>query len=99
MAFDKGQIQAALVSKFTERSQLVTTAYIGRATFDESHPVFNMVREDNQYGLFAFYSYTQPFNWKNSTFTAMLAYGQNDSNINFYNEEVIAATVGMAYKF
>jgi len=99
MAFDQGQIQTALVSQFTERSQLVTTVYAGSAIFDESHPIFNKTREDKQYGAFAFYSYAQPFNWKNSTFTAMFAYGQNNSNIDFYDGEVIAATVGMAYKF
>ncbi|MCP4325958.1 MAG: DUF2860 domain-containing protein [Psychromonas sp.] len=87
------------MSQFTERSQLVTTAYIGHARFDESHPVFNKLREDNQYGVFAFYSYAQPFYWENSTFTAMFAYGQNDSNINFYYGKVIATTVGVTYKF
>ena len=99
MAFDQGQLQTALVTQLTDRSQLVTTVYLGQANYDESHPIFNKRREDAQYGAFAFYSYARPFNWENSTFTAMFAYGKNDSNIDFYDAEIIAATVGLAYKF
>jgi hypothetical protein len=99
MSFDQSQLQTALVSQLTERSQLITTVYLGHASYDKSHPIFNKLRKDDQYGAFAFYSYARPFNWENSTFTAMLEYGENDSNIDFYDAEIIAASVGLAYKF
>lgn len=99
MSFHQVNFQLAFVSQFSERSQLVSSIYIGQANYDVSHPVFNRVQDDTSYGASAFYRYARPFDWENTAFIAMAIYNQNDSNINFYDEDFVAAAIGLAYQF
>ncbi|MFO6423588.1 DUF2860 family protein [Motilimonas sp. KMU-193] len=99
MRYDNVELQLPLLTLISERSYLATSVLVGQANYDERHPVFNKVRKDNEFGVFAFYSYSEPFDWENTTFTAMATYSEKDSNINFYDEEGVAASIGMAYAF
>ncbi|MDO6524568.1 DUF2860 family protein [Motilimonas sp. 1_MG-2023] len=99
MAFDKAELQLSLITMLSERSQLATSVFYGASQFDQSHPIFNQKREDKEIGAFVFYSYSAPFNWENAAFTAMTGYSKKDSNINFYDEQNIAASIGMVYNF
>ncbi|MCE2594469.1 DUF2860 domain-containing protein [Motilimonas cestriensis] len=99
MAFDQGEFQASFISQLSPQSQLVSSLSYSQASYDKSHPIFNKIREDKSLGAFLFYSYAQPFNWDNTTFTAMAFYGQQDSNINFYDEDGAGASVGVVYSF
>jgi len=99
MAFEQGELKATLISQLSERSQLATSLSFGQASYDHSHPVFNKVRADDSWETFLFYSYDRPFDWDNTTFTAMAFYGQKDSNINFYDEQGSGVSIGAAYRF
>ncbi|MFT5420497.1 MAG: hypothetical protein ACI9D5_001247 [Candidatus Endobugula sp.] len=99
MTFDKVDFQLAFLSQFTERSQLVTSINIGQSDYETSNPVFDKTQKDTHWGVTAFYSYTRPFNWKKTTFIAIAEYEKNDSNIHFYDEDSLAASIGLAYQF
>jgi hypothetical protein len=99
MSFDHVKFQLAFVNQFSERSQLVSSVYFGQTNYDASHPIFNRVQDDKNYGASAFYSYARPFDWENTTFIAMANYSQNNSNINFYDEDFVATSIGLAYRF
>ena len=99
MAFEQGELQVTLISQLSERSNLAASVSLGQSSYDHSHPIFNQVREDEHFATFLFYSYDRPFNWDNTTFTAMAFYGQKDSNINFYDEQSSGVSIGAAYSF
>lgn len=99
MKYDYIEMQLPLLTLINERSHLTTSVFAGQANYDARHPVFDKVRKDNSLGVFAFYSYHAPFDWQNTTFTAMATYNEVDSNINFYDEQGMAASIGLAYAF
>lgn len=99
MSFDKVDFQLAFASQFSERSQLVTSINVGQSDYDTSNPIFDKTQDDTNLGVTAFYSYTHPFNWENTTFIAIAKYERNDSNINFYDDDSITASIGLAYQF
>ncbi|MFT6266832.1 MAG: hypothetical protein ACJAWS_002996 [Oleiphilaceae bacterium] len=99
MSFDKVDFKLALISQLSERSLLVTSINVGQSDYDTSNPVFDKTQDDTNLGVTAFYSYARPFNWENTTFIAIAKYEENDSNINFYDEDFITTSIGLAYKF
>lgn len=99
MRYNNVELQLPLLTMISEKSHLATSVFAGQANYDERHPVFDKVRKDTSLGVFAFYSYSEPFDWKNATITAMATYSEKDSNINFYDEQGVGASIGMAYAF
>ncbi|MCE2595817.1 DUF2860 domain-containing protein [Motilimonas cestriensis] len=70
-----------------------------RQDYQASHPVFLRKRQDDLMGLSGTYVYAAPFNWPQTLLIARIGWDNRDSNIDFYNEEEVLATVGMSYQF
>lgn len=73
-----------------------STAWID---YDEAHPIFNQVRDDNQYGFSATLIYLAPFNWRNASAIARAGFDNLTSNIDFYEETQNLYSIGLAYSF
>ncbi len=89
------------LSVFTnfDRHQLVLTAgYTGR-NYDASHPIYNVVRDDDELSLFAAYEYKGLMGWDNWSLISFAGYGQTDSNIDFYDEKSMIFSVGVNCQF
>lgn len=83
---------------------VVLTGSVGKADFDAENPIYNQTREDDLYLFGAQVYYANPFGWKpfgheNFSVYGSFAYYYEDSDINFYDTEVIMADVGVMFRF
>lgn len=85
--------------KVINRHQFALTAGYTSKSYDASHPVYNKVREDDEFSLFAAYEYQQFMGWQNWSLISFAGYGQSDSNIDFYDEDQMIFSVGVNYQF
>jgi len=85
--------------KVMDRHQLALTAGYTDRSYDASHPVYNMVRDDSELSLFAAYEYKGLMGWDNWSLISFAGYGQTDSNIDFYDEKSMIFSVGVNCKF
>ncbi|WP_391088732.1 DUF2860 family protein [Vibrio sp. NH-UV-68] len=81
------------------RHQLALTAGYTERSYEASHPVYSMTRDDNDLSLFAAYEYQQLFGWRNLSWISFAGYGQTDSTIQFYDSEQMIVSTGVSLKF
>jgi len=67
--------------------------------YDEDNPIFGDARDDETLGAFATASYNNIFGWRNVALVGQLIYLNGDSDVNFYDREIISAGVGFSYTF
>jgi len=72
--------------------------------YDKRNPIYNKTQEDDTYGVGATLFYKNPWGWsllgsKPMNFVVTGAYSYNDSNIDFYKEEVVLATAGVLFRW
>lgn len=92
----KGEL--SLFQRFGRHELALTAGYTDRS-YETSHPVYSMVREDNDLSLFAAYEYQQLFGRHNLSLISFAGYGQTDSTIQFYDSEQMIASIGVSLKF
>ncbi|OZS43463.1 DUF2860 domain-containing protein [Photobacterium sanguinicancri] len=90
--------EASIIQLFRSSSFAFTVSY-DHATFDKVNPVFDKEQKDNRWGAFLAYEYRQPFGWEDWSAVSLLGYNQSQSNITFYDEDSLLASVGLNYKF
>lgn len=78
---------------------VVANAYLARADYDKRNPIYNKTREDDIYGVGGRYFYHDPFGFKDWSAVLGLAWYRGDSNISFYNESFLNASVSALYAF
>ena len=81
---------------------LVLNAFIGRADYDKENPIYLKKQENDRYGINGQIYYVNPWGWtlfgsKPMRFYVSAAYVDVDSNINFYDEQGLLATVGVGW--
>ncbi|MFC3153118.1 DUF2860 family protein [Litoribrevibacter euphylliae] len=67
--------------------------------YEESHPVFDKTREDDQFSAVVGLGWLEPFDWQQIRLDVLLSYSKRDSNIHFYDQEDTMGLVGVAYSF
>lgn len=67
--------------------------------YDEANPMYNKVREDNEFGVFLAYEYADLLGYEDWSLISLLGARTVDSNIDFYKSEQVLAAVGVDYKF
>ena len=82
-----------------ERVRLVANAYYSRAEYDARHPVYGKTRGDDLFGLAISAFWPDLLGYGNWTGVATLLYGAQDSNISFYDSEVLGAGLSALYRF
>lgn len=83
------------IAKFTFKTNL---AFV-EAEFDEIHPIFNQTREEKGYELSEFITYAEPFGWRRFSLNGLIAYSQMDTNISFFESDVLVVGLGVGYRF
>lgn len=79
--------------------KVVTNLSYATADFDKRHPVYTKTRDDDQYGIGTTLIWDNFLNKENLTGNVGVAYFVQDSNISFYDDEILAVSVGTAYHF
>lgn len=83
---------------------LILNGYYSYADYDKKNPIYNKTQEDDTYGVGGTVYYKNPWNWsllgsKPMDFFVTGAYYYNDSNIDFYKEQVVLGTVGVLLRW
>ena len=82
------------------RHQLALTAGYTYRDYDGENSLYNnTVRSDDEFSLFAAYEYNQLMGWQNWSLISLAGYGNSNSNITFYDESQLFASVGINFKF
>lgn len=79
--------------------RLVTNLSVGYAEYDGNHPVFVKEREDYKYGVSTTLFYPNFLNNPNLMGNVGVGYWRQNSNMAFYDDEIIAVSVGTTYTF
>ncbi|WP_117235067.1 DUF2860 family protein [Vibrio maerlii] len=67
--------------------------------YDAVNPLYDVTREDKQYGLFFAYEYAEIFGAKDWGLVTLMGANKIDSNINYYDSDFLFVSVGANYKF
>jgi hypothetical protein len=83
----------------TGRHFLVANVSYEQSDFDTVNPVFDKVRTEEVYGLFAMYQFSEPFGLEDTRVMALMANRMHDSNIPFYEKESLVVGAGLLFIF
>lgn len=97
MAYDYGGVKLAYTYQH-DRITLVSTLSAGRRDYDAVNPVFGRSREDDSFGLGATLLYRDLFGAKNWMGLAALGAYREDSNIDFYDNDVDFVALAVLYR-
>jgi hypothetical protein len=99
MKNDRIGAQLTYTYAFSERFRMVTNLMYAMADFEERNPIYGKTRDDDRYGVTVASFYEKLFDVDNLTGVLSAAYWYEDSNIDFYDTEVIAVTASTMYRF
>lgn len=85
--------------QFVNRHRFAVTAGYTLKNYEAASDTFNNTRDDGKLSLFAAYEYKNVFAWQNWSLISLAGYGNNDSNITFYDEKEYLLSLGMNYDF
>jgi hypothetical protein len=98
MSYDAYGAQLGIIQMLPSSSLVLTFSY-KNSQYEEENPVFDEKQKDDLWSVFLAYEYSEPFGWTDWGLVSLIGYSTTDSNINFYNEDSLMATVGINYKF
>ena len=79
--------------------EFVANGLLGSLESDKSNPIYGKKQDLDRMGVSLAASYKEPFGLKGWKASTTLNYGQEDSNIDFYDTSLKSLTVGMLYSF
>ncbi|WP_428771915.1 DUF2860 domain-containing protein [Vibrio sp.] len=80
--------------------QLALTAGYSERHFRQGHPLYgDSKRNDREYNIFLAYELQQLLGWPNLSLVSFAGYNQVESNLNFYDEEQLLASLGLNFRF
>jgi hypothetical protein len=85
--------------KMTGNWRFVTNLSYGQFEADKDNPVYDKAADFDQYGASFATFYANPFGWEGWNANAGIAYGLEDNDIDFLENEVTMITAGMLYMF
>ncbi|WP_105903073.1 DUF2860 family protein [Vibrio gangliei] len=98
MASNQYTGQIALFQRY-QQSTLTLSLKYQYAKFDESHPLFDKVQENDAVGLLATYTYDDIFGWQGVGVGVLAGFTEHLSNIDFYQYESWILGTGIRYVF
>ncbi len=72
---------------------------LGKASYDTENPIFQKKQDTNLMNLGINATYKQVFDWKHWSLNANVFMAKGDSDIDFYDQSLYVATVGVVYSF
>jgi hypothetical protein len=97
-SYDQYTVQLGLLV-FRPQYSVITTINTGVRYYQEENPIFDEKQNSQQFGILSLYSYKQPFNWKNWSWTLMAGYNAENSDINFYDTKGLILSTGMIFQY
>ncbi|MEN8128261.1 MAG: DUF2860 family protein [Planctomycetota bacterium] len=82
-----------------QKFRLITNLVYGFAGYDERNPIYHKTRDADRYGISVTTLYPNLFNVPKLTGVLGVAYWLEDSNIDFYDSEIVAITASTLYRF
>ncbi|WP_067585430.1 DUF2860 family protein [Endozoicomonas ascidiicola] len=85
-----------------ERWRTVSNLVVGRNKHDKANPIEDFkgkTQKDDIYGASFTLFYSEPFGWKNWNAMGSVAVMKSSSNIDFYEADISALSLGMLYRF
>jgi len=86
----------------TPKFSLITTFFYAREEHDELNPIYTNISSEEEVdvvGASIVGTYNNIFDVKNLSALVSVAAGESDSNINFYDADVVSGTLGVVYRF
>jgi len=84
---------------FQPRSLWATTVSVGKEDYQADNPLFDKKQDTRFVSLSSFYSYKNPLNLRDWSWTVLGSYTQRQSNITFYDSYSLALITSMSYQF
>lgn len=83
------------------RFSVISQLSASHREYEEINPVWGRFDEGDStvFGGSIVTSYAKPFSWENTSFVTSVAYGHADSNIEFYDSEILSFSTGLLYQF
>jgi hypothetical protein len=84
---------------FGERSFWVTTLSMGVQNYQHINPIFDDEQDLIYASLFSVYTYKNPLNLKNWSWTMLAGYKHENSDIDFYDSSSLLVSTALTYQF
>ena len=97
-SYDEARIRIGLRGR-EGRHGMVANATLGWRDHDRANPVFGRATDSTRWGLFAIYTYAEPFGWERTGFNLIAGYSRQDADITFFDSEGGVLTAGLNYRF
>lgn len=79
--------------------EFMANALIGSLESDDTNPIYGKKQDVDRMGLSLSASYKEPFGLRDWRLRGAITYGEEDSNIDFYDTSLRGVTLGMLYSF
>jgi len=98
MSFQSYGASLGLIKQFGHHVLSVNGDY-SVSDYDAINPVFDSKQSDSAYGVFVAYEYASLFNVEYLSFFSFAGLAKTESNIDFFDESLVAFSVGLNLKF
>ena len=96
----RDQIGATLAYFYNSAKwSLVTTAFFSQSDMDETNPIYDTKESVDNLGASVVLTYNQLFNTEDLSLFVSAAAGEANSNIDFYDQDLVSSSLGVIYQF
>ncbi|MFI8481068.1 DUF2860 family protein [Pseudomonas sp. NPDC078700] len=99
MAMDGYQLELNYAYTGFDRWELVTNLTAGHLESDDDNPIYDKKTDLDRMGISLAATYKEPFGLKNWRARVVANYGEEDSNVDFYDTSIKSLSLGMLYNF
>lgn len=99
MSYDGYKVQANYIHTFNKRERMVTNFSYGDFEYDQSNPVFDDYADKEQLGLTVSYFRSEPFGIKDWVGNVGFVYASENSDVDFFDTQVMMVNFGMLTRF
>ncbi|MDJ0780119.1 MAG: DUF2860 family protein [Gammaproteobacteria bacterium] len=99
MAYDGFSVEIDHVKYFSQRTKVVSKLGLGYFEFDDDNPIYDEEDEMDTAEFSVTLLVDDPFGYKNWVFNTGFAFGQEDHDINFYDNDVSLISIGAMWNF
>jgi hypothetical protein len=99
MAMDGYQAELNYAYTGLQSWEFMVNLLVGKLESDEDNPLYGKSADLDRLGMSLAATYKEPFGLQNWRVRAALSYGEEDSNIDFYDTSINSFSLGMLYNF
>lgn len=99
MAMDGYQAELNYAYTGLQNWELVVNLVAGTLESDDENPIYGETADVDRMGVSLGASYKEPFGLQNWRARGAISYGEEDSNIDFYDTSIGSVSLGMMYSF